>query len=141
MDRKVSCIGRLGIVSKITDEDIAVNIITVSACSGCTAKEMCSAFERKEKMIFVPNVGQNVHHGDKVNVTMKADMGMKAVVLAYFAPIIVVIAMLLLLIETGAGELYAGIVSLASLAGYYFVIYLIRDKLRKQFYFYIEKAE
>jgi sigma-E factor negative regulatory protein RseC len=72
---------------------------------------------------------------------MKADMGMKAVVLAYFAPIIVVIAMLLLLIETGAGELYAGIVSLASLAGYYFVIYLIRDKLRKQFCFYIEKAD
>jgi sigma-E factor negative regulatory protein RseC len=141
MNRNVSCTGRSGIVSEITAENIAVNIISVSACSGCTAKELCSAFERKEKIIFVPNAGQDVQSGDKVNVMMKISMGMKAVLLAYFMPTVIVIAMLLILLATGTGELYAGLISLLSLAGYYFVIYLIREKLKKQFYFYIEKAD
>jgi sigma-E factor negative regulatory protein RseC len=141
MDRNVSCTRRSGIVSEITAESIAINIISISACSGCTAKELCTAFERKERLIFVPNGGQNVRCGDKVNVTMKVSMGLKAVLLAYFAPVIVVIAMLLFLLETGTGELFAGIISLSSLAGYYFVIYLFRKKLKKQFYFNVEKAD
>jgi sigma-E factor negative regulatory protein RseC len=141
MDRNVSCTSRSGIVSEITAESIAVNIISISGCSGCTAKELCTAFERKEKLIFVPNAGQNVRNGDKVNVTMKVSMGLRAVLLAYFAPVVVVIAMLLFLLERGTGELFAGIISLLSLAGYYFVIYLIREKLKKQFYFNIEKAD
>ncbi|MDR0726175.1 MAG: SoxR reducing system RseC family protein [Prevotellaceae bacterium] len=141
MDRNVSCTSRSGIVSEITVESIAVNIISISACSGCTAKELCTAFERKEKLIFVPNEGQNVQSGDKVNVTMKVGMGLKAVLLAYFAPAVVVIAILLFLLEAGTDELSAGIISLLSLAGYYLVIYLIREKLKKQFYFNIEKAD
>jgi sigma-E factor negative regulatory protein RseC len=139
MDRNVSCTSRSGIVSEITTESITVNIISISACSGCTAKELCTAFERKEKFIFVPNNGQNVRSGEKVNVTMKVSMGLKAVLLAYFAPVVVVIAMILFLLETGTNELFAGLVSLLSLAVYYFVIYLIRGKLQKQFYFNIEK--
>jgi sigma-E factor negative regulatory protein RseC len=141
MDEKVSCTSRSGIVSKITSENILINIISVSACFGCGAKELCSAFERKEKLIFVPNSGQDLRCGDKVNVIMKANMGLKAVLLAYLMPVIVVLSTLLVLLETGTGELYAGIISLALLGGYYSVIYLFREKLKKQFYFYIEKAD
>ncbi|MDR1582385.1 MAG: SoxR reducing system RseC family protein [Prevotellaceae bacterium] len=140
MDRNVPCTSRPGIVSEITDTNIAVNIMSVSACSECSANEMCSAFERREKIVFVPNVGQDVQCGDKVNVMMKISMGMKAVLLAYFMPVIIVMAMLLFLLEVGAGEFYAGVISLVSLVGYYFVIYLVREKLKKQFSFYIEKA-
>jgi sigma-E factor negative regulatory protein RseC len=141
MNRNVSCTSRSGIVSEVTAESIAVNIISISACTGCRAKEICSAFERKEKLVFVPNAGQNVQSGDKVNVTMQTVTGLKAVLLAYFMPVIIVAAALLLLLETGTGELCAGIISLVSLAGYYFVIYLVREKLNKQFYFNIEKAD
>ncbi|MDR1887538.1 MAG: SoxR reducing system RseC family protein [Prevotellaceae bacterium] len=141
MDRNVSCTSRSGVVSEITAENIAVDIISMSACSGCSAKGMCSAFERKGKIIFVPNTGQKVQCGDKVNVMTEVSMGLKAAVLAYLMPAAVVTAVLLLLLETGTGELYAGLISLASLATYYFVIYLIREKLKKQFSFYIEKAD
>jgi sigma-E factor negative regulatory protein RseC len=141
MNGNVSCTSRSGVVSAITAESIAVNIISVSACSECRAKEMCSAFERREKTVFVPNAGQDLHCGDKVNVMMKISMGMKAVLLAYFMPVIIVVAMLLFLLEAGTGEFYAGVISLISLAGYYFVIYLVRKKLTKQFSFYIEKAD
>ncbi|MDR1169856.1 MAG: SoxR reducing system RseC family protein [Prevotellaceae bacterium] len=141
MNRNVSCTSRSGIVSEITTESIAVNIISESACSGCSAKGLCSAFERKEKIISVPNAGQNIQCGDKVNVMMKVSMGMKAVLLAYFMPVIIVTVMLLFLLEMGTGEFHAGIISLVSLAGYYLVIYRVREKLKKQFYFYIEKAD
>jgi sigma-E factor negative regulatory protein RseC len=141
MNRNVSCTSRSGIVSKITSENITVNIISVSACSECSAKGLCTAFERKEKFIFVSNTGQNVQCGDKVNVIMEVNKGIKAVVLAYFIPTLVVIALLLFLLEAGTGELYAGVISLLSLVVYYFVIYLIRKRLKKQFYFYIEKAD
>ncbi|MDR1339104.1 MAG: SoxR reducing system RseC family protein [Prevotellaceae bacterium] len=118
---------------------MAVNIISVSACFACRSKELCSAFERKEKTVFVPNAGQKVQCGDKVNVVMETGMGIKAALLAYFMPVIFVTAILFLLIEAGTGELYAGIISLVSLAGYYSVIYLFRAKLKKHFTLYIEK--
>jgi sigma-E factor negative regulatory protein RseC len=140
MNGNVSCTSRSGVVSEITTESIAVNIISESACSGCSAKELCSTFERKEKIIFVPNAGQDIQCGDKVNVMMEISMGMKAVLLAYFMPVVIVTMVLLFLLKTGTGEFYAGIISLVSLAGYYFVIYRIREKLKKQFSFYIEKA-
>jgi sigma-E factor negative regulatory protein RseC len=141
MNRNVTCSSRSGIVSKITSESIAVNIISVSACSECNARELCSVFERKEKIVVVPNSGQKVQRGDKVNVIMETRMGIKAVMIAYFMPVAVVATALLLLLETGTEELYAGLISLVSLAAYYFVIYLIRKKLMKQFYFYIEKTD
>ncbi|MDR0385659.1 MAG: SoxR reducing system RseC family protein [Prevotellaceae bacterium] len=140
MDRNISCTSRSGTVSEVTPDNITVNIISVSACSECHAKGLCSAFERREKIIFVPNTGQDIQSGDKVNVIMKVSMGMKAVLLAYFMPVIIVTMMLLLLLGAGAGEFYAGIVSLVSLAGYYLLIYRFRGKLKKQFSFYIEKA-
>jgi sigma-E factor negative regulatory protein RseC len=141
MNRKVSCTSRSGVVSGITSEDIAVDIISVSACSSCQAKELCSAFERKEKIIFVPNAGQKVECGDKVNVVIETGMGIKAAILAYLLPVFVVVAILLFLLETGIDELYAGTISLASLAGYYFVIYLFREKLKKHLSLYIEKVD
>jgi sigma-E factor negative regulatory protein RseC len=139
MDRNVSCTSRSGIVSKITSEDIAVDIVSVSACFACRAKDLCSAFERKEKRVFVPNAGQKVQCGDKVNVVIETGIGIKAALLAYFMPVVVVVAILFFLLETGMEELYAGIISLASLAGYYSVIYLFREKLKKHFSLYIEK--
>jgi sigma-E factor negative regulatory protein RseC len=141
MNKNVSCTSRSGIVSKISSENITVNIISISACLECSAKGLCSTFERKEKLISIPNAGQNLQCGDKVNVTMEVSMGIKAVLLAYLMPVIVVITMLLCLLETGMRELYAGIISLTSLVGYYFVIYLIRERLKEQIYFYIEKAD
>jgi sigma-E factor negative regulatory protein RseC len=140
MDRNGSCASRTGVVSGITAANIEVNIISMSACSGCHAKGLCTAFEQEEKIISVPNVGQNVQQGDKVNVMMKISMGMKAALLAYLLPLVIVMAALLLLLETGVGELFAGVISLISLAGYYFVIYLVQDKLKKQFSFFIEKV-
>jgi sigma-E factor negative regulatory protein RseC len=139
MNRNVSCTSRSGVVSKVTSENIAVNIVSVSACFSCRAKGLCSAFEQKEKVILVPNTGQQVECGDMVNVSVETGMGIRAALLAWFLPAVVVAATLVLLLDAGIEELPAGIAALSTLAGYYFLIYLIREKLKKQLYIYIEK--
>lgn len=141
MNKDVSCASRSGVVSNITPENIAVNIISMSACSACHAKGLCSAFEQEEKVIYVPNIGQKIKQGDRVNVFMQTTMGLKAAFIAYILPVAIVIIFLLALIELGINELWAGVASLVSLVLYYFVIYLNQNKLKKQFSFFIEKAD
>lgn len=140
-NKKVSCSSRLGFVLKITDDKIAVNILNMSACAGCHASIVCSAFEQKEKIVYVPNTGQQVCAGDEVEVRMQTSMGLTAVALAYLLPLAVVVALLIVLSQSGMEEYLAGILALSSLGLYYLVIYLIRNRLKKQFSFYIEKRK
>jgi len=141
MSKNVSCASRPGVVYDVTPEEIVVNIISMSACSACHAKGLCSAFEQKEKVIMVPNTGQNVNKGENVNVLTKTSMGLKATFLAYMLPLFIVMIILLSLLGLKAGELIAGTISLGALVVYYFIISLMQDKLKKQFSFYIEKTD
>ncbi|MDR0558621.1 MAG: SoxR reducing system RseC family protein [Prevotellaceae bacterium] len=138
-DKRGSCSKRKGIVSKITDESIAVNIINMSACSACHANGMCQAFERQEKTVYVANTGQQVHDGESVNVVMQTGMGLKAAFFAYFLPVFIVVAVLLILTELGIKEYLTGVISVCFLAVYYCILRLFREKLKNQIHFYIEK--
>lgn len=136
----ISCSGKSGTVSKVTNETIAVNIMNVSACSACRAGEFCSAFDKKEKIILVPNIGQGVATGDRVIVSAGKNAGAKAVLLAYVLPLIIAVVVLLSLSSVGASELVTGTVALASIAAYYSVLYLSGGKLKNQFTFHLEKT-
>ncbi|MDR2465960.1 MAG: SoxR reducing system RseC family protein [Prevotellaceae bacterium] len=136
----ISCSSKSGTVSKVTDETIAVNIMNVSACSTCRVGAACSAFDRKEKIVLVPNIGQGVETGDTVTVSIRKNAGAKAVLLAYVLPLILVVVVLLSLSGAGAGELAAGMGALASLALYYSALYLSGNKLKNQFTFHLEKT-
>ena len=130
-----------GTVVNVTPTQITVNIVSLSACSGCHAKTFCSAFGQKEKNIIVPNIGQNIKEGDCVNVQMKQSLGMLAVLLAYLVPVAVIIASLLLLSEFAVSEPISAIIVLGILAVYYFILYLFRDKFKKAYNFYLVKTE
>jgi sigma-E factor negative regulatory protein RseC len=136
----ISCSSKSGTVSKVTDETVAVNILNVSACSACRVGVACPAFDRKEKIIFVPNTGQGVEAGDRVSVSIRKNAGAKAVLLAYVLPLILVVVVLLSLSGAGVGELVTGTVSLASLALYYPALYLSGNRLKNQFTFHLEKT-
>lgn len=137
-NKNVSCSSRSGLVLKITDDKIAVNIINMAACAACHASIVCTAFEQKEKIVYVPNTGQQVRAGDEVEVKMQTSMGLTAVMLAYLLPLAVVVVLLIVLSAANIEEYLAGTLALSSLGLYYLVIYLIRNKLKKQFSFYIE---
>ena len=65
-------------------------------------------------------------------------MGHKAVWLAYVVPLLVLVAALLGTLAAGGSELLAGLAAIGAVGLYYGVIWLLRDRLRKDYIFNIK---
>jgi len=128
-----------GKVIKMTPQLTTVSILQHGACSACHAAGLCGMADLAEKTVEVPTdpyAGYGV--GDEVEVLLKASMGMKAVWLAYFIPLLIVIAVILGLVALGVGEVPAGVSGLGALALYYFLLWLFRDRLKNEYIFTIK---
>lgn len=73
-----------------------------------------------------------------MELVLKASMGMKAVWLAYFVPLLVLLGVILGLIALGVGEVPAGLSGIAAVGVYYFLLWLFRDRLRNEYVFTIK---
>jgi len=128
-----------GIIHKIENDKIIVNIIAQSACASCHAKGMCSISDLEEKSIEVlKKSGKNYKTGEKVNVAMESSLGTKAVMIGYVIPFLIVLISLIILTIITNNEGFAGLISLVLLIPYYFGVYFHRDKLKKTFTFKIQ---
>lgn len=128
-----------GKVVKMTPQLTTVAFLQHDACSGCHAAAYCGMGEMAEKLVELPTdpyAGYGV--GDEVEVVLKATMGLKAVVLAYFLPLVVLLAVILGLIALGTGEVPAALAGLAAVGVYYFLLYILRGKLRNEYIFEIK---
>ena len=124
----------------ITPEYTTVEIIAQSACAACHARGMCGVADESQKIIMVPTdpyAGYKV--GDEVFVMLKRSMGMKAVWISYVIPLLILMILILSLSSVTVHEVYAGLAAIGGVALYYLVIYLFRDKLAKDFVFYIKE--
>jgi sigma-E factor negative regulatory protein RseC len=121
---------------------ITVEIVSESACGACHAKGLCGIGEQKVKQVVVPTpVTESYAIGEEVYVDLKASMGHKAVWIAYALPLAVLVAVILVLLQAGAGELVAGLAGIGAVAVYYFCVWLLRDRLRDQYIFTIRKKQ
>lgn len=128
-----------GRIVDITPELTTVEIISESACGSCHAKEICGLGDSAVKRIEVPTRGwDNYSPGDEVEVVLKATMGSKAVFIGYGIPLAVLVVTLLVLIVLKVSELAAGLGAIGAVAVYYFIIWLLRDKLKKEYVFNIK---
>lgn len=128
-----------GKVIKMTPQLTTVSILQHGACSACHAAGLCGMADLAEKTVEVatdPYASYGV--GDEVEVLLKASMGMKAVWLAYFIPLLIVVAVILGLVALGVGEVAAGVSGLGALAVYYFLLWLFRDRLKNEYIFTIK---
>ena len=128
-----------GKVIKMTPQLTTVSILQHGACSACHAAGLCGMADLAEKTVEVatdPYASYGV--GDEVEVLLKASMGMKAVWLAYFIPLLIVVAVILGLVALGVGEVAAGVSGLGALAVYYFMLWLFRDRLKNEYIFTIK---
>ena len=119
----------------------SVKIVSHSACGECHAAGLCGMAELSEKVIQVPTspyVSYAV--GDEVEVVLAAEMGLKAVLLAYFLPLVVLLGTVLGLMALGVGEVAAGLWGLAAVAVYYLVLWLFRGRLRNHYVFKIKSS-
>ncbi len=128
-----------GIIRKVEDDRIIVNIIAQSACASCYAKGMCSVADMEEKSIEVHRKpGHNYKPGEKVTVAMEKSLGTKAVIIGYVIPFLIVLISLIILSIITNNQGFVGLISLSLLIPYYLGVYLMRDKLKKTFIFRIQ---
>ena len=128
-----------GKVVSMTPQTTTVQIVSHAACSECHAAGVCGLSEYTEKAIEVPTSPSATYGvGDEVQVVLKATMGLKAVWLAYFLPLVVLLGVALGLIALGLSEVAAGLAGIGAVALYYGVLWLLRDRIRNEYVFTIQ---
>lgn len=136
MKEQVSHKGR---IIRMTPQTTTVAIEQHAACSSCHAAGLCGMADVAEKAVEVPaDPYASYQVGDEVEVVLKASMGMKAVWLAYFIPLLVLLGVILLLVALGVGEVAAGLCGIGAVAVYYLLLWLLRDRLRNEYVFTIK---
>ncbi len=130
-----------GIIEDINNATIKVKIIQTTACSACSAKGYCSSSESKEKYIDVPysnTRSTTFQKGDTVLIVGESSMGLKAILLAFVIPFITVISSLFVFMGLLEDELYAALLALGCLVPYYFILWLLKNKIKDEFTFKIK---
>ena len=129
-----------GVVEKVEGAHVTVRIIQTSACAACSAKGLCNASESKEKQIDVYETNPSYQIGEEVVLCGTTSMGMRAVLLAFGVPLLIVmIALGLSMKLTDDDALLSSTIAVLSVVPYYIVIYACKEKLNRTFSFTIEK--
>lgn len=128
-----------GKIIEITPDFTSVEIMVSSACASCHAKSLCGMSEEEEKVIMLPTDPYATYNvGDKVQVCTKMSMGFKAAWISYVIPLFILLTLILVLSSFGVSEMINALASVGGVALYYFIIWLFREKLQKEFVFYIK---
>lgn len=139
---KESNINHEGVVIEIDKQTIFVEILSKSACASCHAKGACSLGDTKVKVVEVENRYPGLYEkGERVNVVLKKTMGYKALWISYVVPLIILLLLLVSLSSLQFSEPVTGISIIAALAVYYTIIWIMRDRLKREFEFAIEKLK
>ncbi|MDY6320694.1 MAG: SoxR reducing system RseC family protein [Bacteroidales bacterium] len=97
--------------------------------------------ESKKKIIDVPNDGVTPHYvGEEVEVCLGQSLGLKAVLISYVIPVVILLILIVTLSALGKSELLAGLASVGGVAIYYFIVYLFRERLERKYEFYIKNV-
>jgi sigma-E factor negative regulatory protein RseC len=131
-----------GRIVSIDGENINVSILSKSACASCHVKGMCSVSDMKEKIIEVScPEDQEYKVGEKVIVSMRKSSGNKAVFLGYFLPFLLLVTALFVFNQLLQDEGIAALISIGILIPYYIILFIRKEKIKKNFNFYICKAD
>jgi sigma-E factor negative regulatory protein RseC len=123
-----------GIVIKITDDALLVKILQQEACGSCRAKELCG--NGTEKEITIPTKYTDCYEvGSRVLVEMSEELGLRATMIVYVFPFVIILTALMLLLNIGCGEAISGLVALGAGAVYFAVLSLFRKKLSRKIVF------
>ena len=132
-------ISHSGIVENVTEGCVKVRIVQSSACAACKVASHCNAADSKVKIVDVFcgdtsdfSVGQNVI------VSASKDVANKALLLGFGIPFLLLICVLLITLRLTNEEGFAALVAVGSLVPYYFMIWLMRDKIQQRISFQIE---
>ena len=129
-------ISHTGIIESIDAGIINVKIVSTASCVSCSAKSNCSASDIEEKIIKIKEPAS--HHyksGDEVHVILNQSAGLKAVLLGYILPFLVMFFTLIIVSKITNNQGIAGIVALSMLIPYYLGLYFTKNKQKETFSF------
>ncbi|MBQ6862533.1 MAG: SoxR reducing system RseC family protein [Alistipes sp.] len=134
-------IQHVGTVAEVSAKQVVVRITSRSACGSCAARAACGLAEAQEKLIEVKTADAARYAvGDEVTVGVKPYIGAKAVGLAYVGALVVLILALVLSVGVfGVSEGVGVLITLAAVALYYGVLWLVKDKIEHTIQFTINK--
>ena len=130
-----------GIVTEVNGQFVTVRFVQHSACAGCHAKALCSGgtSESAERRVTANSYGEKYESGDMVRVVVGSGLAWSAVVIAFVVPIVLALAVLKVVIDLSHDEVMACLATLGVLAVYYFVVWLMRDRLERKAVFTLER--
>lgn len=133
-------IKHIGTVLSKEGNVLHIKMLQSSACAGCHAAKLCQSSESKEKEVDVNTAEAGRYEvGEKVLLVGSVRQGLKATVWAYMIPIVILVLVLLVAVQSGMGEALSAIVALGSLVPYFFVLWLQRDRFSTWFSFEVQK--
>ena len=121
-----------GIISKIKGNSVIVSLGQNINCDACHAKGACGISESSTKEIEIINSIDSFKINENVNVVLKKSLGLKAVFWAYVFPFILMFSTLIIT-NVFFKEWLAGLASIFVLLPYYFILYLLQNKLKRAF--------
>lgn len=134
-----AAVSHKGKIVSIEDGKAFVEVVSQSACSSCHAAGLCGASESARKLIEVRlHAPATYSVGQEVEVCLSQKMGLKAVLLSYVIPVMILILLILFLPKMIDSELLTGICALGGVAVYYFVLYFFRSSMKDEYEFYIK---
>ncbi len=126
-----------GVVESVSGNAVHVRILQSSACGACSAAKSCMAADVREKFIDCV-ADEELQAGDEVMVSVSQKQGWLAVLLSFVLPFCLLMFVLWL-----AGKFFsetvAGTLALCSLLPYYIIVWLSRNKIKKNFEFKAKK--
>ncbi|MGM0530270.1 MAG: SoxR reducing system RseC family protein [Bacteroidota bacterium] len=128
-----------GRIDSIEGNRIRVHFVTMSACSNCHAKSVCSASGMENKEIEVTDYSNRFQEGEEVKVLLKQSLGFKALFFGYVLPFLLLLFALFSFSAIFTNEVVVGLLSLGILVPYYMIIYHKRNYFQKSFTFYLEE--
>lgn len=126
-----------GVVEHVSDDMVQVRIVQSSACGSCRIAAHCNLSEQKLKQIDVPRKGlaTTAREGDEVTVAASTQMGMKAVLLAFVLPFLLMVGVVFVVSRFTDDEPLMALSGLASLIPYYIILFACRKKISEKITF------
>ena len=123
-----------GIVTEIDNNNIQIMILSKSACASCNIKTACNMSEMQEKIITIAAPkDKELTVGQEVRVSIALGQANKAVIFAYVIPSIILISMIFILNGFKIDEGINALISIGSLIPYYLILFLFKDKIKRNF--------
>lgn len=129
-----------GRVESIDANLVRVKIVSNSACGSCSARKACGMSESAEKIVEVTTrAAAEFSVGEEVVVGVRRKVGLWAVAVAYVAPLMVLVAVLVAASLLGVDEGVAALGSLGGVVIYYLLLWLFGDRVTDKVSFTISK--